>query len=231
MANRGQSNSLLLALNGMPSLSEGGVLVATTSVNNATTATSFKNATATIAAAGGITAGDTVVFTPPATGAGTWGPAVTLTASSTPANENQFEIDGDATADAAALAAAINAHSVLSLFLSATSATSTVTVSAKPGKAPKSVVITETGASMTVVGGAGFGEDDLSGLALVIQSDVAVYLKFGTSAAVTAAATMAGSDLYLDAFQIAELTMHPGYGYLAAIPASGTANVRVDVRL
>lgn len=54
---------------------------------------------------------------------------VTLTASSTPANENQWEIDGaDDTADAASLAAAINAHSVLSKVVSASSELEVVTV-------------------------------------------------------------------------------------------------------
>lgn len=55
----------------------------------------------------------------------------TLTASSTPANENQWEIDGaDDAADAASLAAAINAHSVLSTIVSATSASNVVTIRA-----------------------------------------------------------------------------------------------------
>jgi hypothetical protein len=55
---------------------------------------------------------------------------VTLTASSTPANENQWEIDGASdTADAASLAAAINAHTVLGKIVSATSALGVVTVS------------------------------------------------------------------------------------------------------
>jgi phage tail sheath gpL-like len=55
----------------------------------------------------------------------------TLTASSTPANENQWEIDGASdTLDAASLAAAINAHSVLSTIVSATSASNVVTITA-----------------------------------------------------------------------------------------------------
>lgn len=55
----------------------------------------------------------------------------TLTASSTPANENQWEIDGASdTLDAASLAAAINAHSVLSTIVLASSATNVVTVTA-----------------------------------------------------------------------------------------------------
>lgn len=55
----------------------------------------------------------------------------TLTASSTPANEDQWEIDGASdTADAASLAACINAHSVLSLLVSATSASNVVTITA-----------------------------------------------------------------------------------------------------
>jgi phage tail sheath gpL-like len=57
--------------------------------------------------------------------------AVTLTASSNPANEDQWEIDGASdTLDAASLAACINAHSVLSKVVSATSATNVVTISA-----------------------------------------------------------------------------------------------------
>lgn len=56
----------------------------------------------------------------------------TLTASSTPANENQWEIDGASdTLDAASLAACINAHETLSLIVTATSATNVVTVTAK----------------------------------------------------------------------------------------------------
>jgi phage tail sheath gpL-like len=55
----------------------------------------------------------------------------TLTASSTPANENEWEIDGASdTLDAASLAAAINAHSVLSTIVLASSATNVVTVTA-----------------------------------------------------------------------------------------------------
>ena len=55
----------------------------------------------------------------------------TLTASSTPANENQWEIDGASdTLDAASLAACINAHSVLSTIVVATSAANVVTVTA-----------------------------------------------------------------------------------------------------
>lgn len=55
----------------------------------------------------------------------------TLTASSTPANENQWEIDGASdTLDAASLAACINAHSVLSTIVLASSATNVVTVTA-----------------------------------------------------------------------------------------------------
>lgn len=52
----------------------------------------------------------------------------TFTASSTPSGEQQFEIDGNDTADAAALAAAINAHSTLSLVVSATSSAGVVTI-------------------------------------------------------------------------------------------------------
>ena len=55
--------------------------------------------------------------------------SVTLTASSTPADENEWEIDGASDAlDAASLAACINAHSVLSKIVVASSASNVVTV-------------------------------------------------------------------------------------------------------
>lgn len=54
---------------------------------------------------------------------------VTLTASSTPANENEWEIDGATDADdATSLANAINAHSVLSQQVSASANSNVVTV-------------------------------------------------------------------------------------------------------
>lgn len=57
--------------------------------------------------------------------------SVTLTASSSPANENQWEIDGaDDDADAASLAACINAHSVLSKIVVAEADENVVTVTA-----------------------------------------------------------------------------------------------------
>ena len=86
----------------------------------------------------------------------------TLTASSTPANENQWEIDGASnTLDAASLAACINAHSVLSKQVVATSALGVVTVTALqkgvvgnmiPISSPDTT-ITESGAFLT--GGTG----------------------------------------------------------------------------
>lgn len=76
---------------------------------------------------------------------------VTFTASSTPAGEAQFEIDGTDTADAAALAAAINAHSTLSQVVSATSAAAVVTVSALTrGVAGNFIALTQTGGTMTL---------------------------------------------------------------------------------
>lgn len=66
-----------------------------------------------------------------ATDAITIGPT-TLTASSTPANENEWEIDGATDADdAAALASAINDHSTLGQIVTATSASNVVTVTCK----------------------------------------------------------------------------------------------------
>jgi len=54
----------------------------------------------------------------------------TLTASATPANENEFDQSGTNTADAESLAAKINAHSVLSKLVSASAASGVVTVTA-----------------------------------------------------------------------------------------------------
>lgn len=54
----------------------------------------------------------------------------TLTAASSPSGESQFEIDGTDTADATALVNCINAHSVLSLIVSASSSAGVVTITA-----------------------------------------------------------------------------------------------------
>jgi hypothetical protein len=79
---------------------------------------------------------------------------VTLTASSTPANENEWEIDGaDDTADALALANAINAHSVLSLVVSASSALGVVTVThLSPGVVGNQFPISSADATITASG-------------------------------------------------------------------------------
>lgn len=76
---------------------------------------------------------------------------VTLTAKASPANENQFSQAGTDTQDAASLAAVINAHSVLSLILSATSALGVVTVSAKQaGLIGNQVAVSRTGTAITL---------------------------------------------------------------------------------
>jgi len=232
MSSRMSSASLIQQLNGMPT--NRGVLVASTSVNNYSTTTSFLNDAAFIGNAGTITADDTVVFTPAASGVnnGTaWLTAVTLTAKASPSGENQFAAGVSAAADRAALAAAINAHSVLGTQVRAVVSGAGVLITARRGTTPKSVVITETGSSTTVTGGASFGEDTLHARSLVIQADGACYLKFGTDSTVTALATMAGSDIYLDAYQALEVLMPEGYKYIAAISASGTVNVRVSEKL
>lgn len=54
----------------------------------------------------------------------------TLTAKASPSNENQFDQSGTDTADATSLAAKINAHSVLSKIVSASSSGAVVTVTA-----------------------------------------------------------------------------------------------------
>lgn len=79
---------------------------------------------------------------------------VTLTASSTPANENQWEIDGASdAADAASLAAAINAHSVLSTVVSAEAADEVVTVTVlQKGVLGNQVPISSADATITASG-------------------------------------------------------------------------------
>lgn len=90
---------------------------------------------------------------------------VTLTAKAAPANESQFSQAGTNTQDAASLAAVINAHSVLGLVVSATSASDVVTVTAKvPGLIGNQIPISETGSTITasgsfLTGGTGGGTD------------------------------------------------------------------------
>ncbi|MFW7382372.1 MAG: hypothetical protein ACOH5I_26480 [Oligoflexus sp.] len=102
--------------------------------------------------------------------------AVTLTGSDTPANENQWNTSGaDDAADAAALAAAINAHSVLSLVVSASSAANVVTISARQ----KGVVgnqIPLSSADATIVASASFLASGAGGV-----TDAAVSYNLGIS--------------------------------------------------
>jgi phage tail sheath gpL-like len=90
---------------------------------------------------------------------------VTLTAKASPAGEAQWSQAGTDAVDAAALATCINAHSVLSLVVSATSASNVVTVTSKvPGLIGNRIAITETGTSITasgalLTGGTGGGSD------------------------------------------------------------------------
>lgn len=90
---------------------------------------------------------------------------VTLTASSTPANENQWEIDGaDDDADATALAAAINAHSTLSKVVSASASANVVTVSAlQKGVVGNQIPISS--ADATIVASGSFLENGTGGAA------------------------------------------------------------------
>lgn len=92
---------------------------------------------------------------------------VTLTASSTPANENQWEIDGASDAlDAASLAAAINAHSVLSKVVVATRVDNVITVTAlAKGVVGNQIPISSADATITASGtflesGAGGVDED-----------------------------------------------------------------------
>lgn len=90
---------------------------------------------------------------------------VTLTAKAAPANESEWSQAGTDTQDAASLAAVINAHSVLGLSFSATSAVAVVTVRCKTkGTVGNHIPIAETGTSITasgafLAGGTGGGND------------------------------------------------------------------------
>lgn len=92
---------------------------------------------------------------------------VTLTAKASPANENQWSQAGTNAQDAASLAAVINAHSVLSLSVVATSSQAVVTVTSKvKGTIGNHIPIAETGTSITasgafLTGGTGGGNDSV----------------------------------------------------------------------
>jgi len=76
---------------------------------------------------------------------------VTFTGSATPSGQAQFLTTGTDTADAAALTTAINAHSTLSLIVSATSALGVVTVRAHAaGTIGNLVALAETGTTITI---------------------------------------------------------------------------------
>jgi phage tail sheath gpL-like len=76
---------------------------------------------------------------------------VTLTAKASPSGENQFSQAGTNTQDAAALAAKINAHSTLSLLVSATSSGAVVTVTAlQKGVVGNQIPMSQTGGTMTL---------------------------------------------------------------------------------
>jgi phage tail sheath gpL-like len=79
---------------------------------------------------------------------------VTLTASSNPANQDEWEIDGASDAlDAASLAAAINAHSVLGKVVVATSNSNVVTVKALiRGSIGNQIPISSADATITASG-------------------------------------------------------------------------------
>jgi len=80
---------------------------------------------------------------------------ITFTGTASPTTELHFETDGTDTADAAALAAAVNAHTTLSLVVSATSALGVVTVtSLVKGVVGNFITLAETGSTITISAGA-----------------------------------------------------------------------------
>ncbi len=77
----------------------------------------------------------------------------TLTAKASPANENQFSQAGTDTVDAASLVAKINAHSVLSTLVFASSLAGVVTISAlQKGEVGNHIALTSSDARITVTG-------------------------------------------------------------------------------
>lgn len=147
-----------------------------TTKSNADTTTPFHNATSTVALAS-VLATHSLVFTPV-----DGGRVITLTASSTPANENEFEIDGATNADdATSLAAAINAHSYLPGLVTATVSSATITLTAKPG-CPLLNLTQGTGATLTITRGGRFGQT-LADRVLVIQAAADTRIGFGRSSA------------------------------------------------
>lgn len=120
-----------------------GFEVATIAVQHSATNPVAASATATCAA---VAADDTVTI----------GKTV-LTAKAAPANEDQWSQAGNDTADAAALVAKINAHSVLSLLVSATSLLGVVTItSLQKGVVGNHVVLVSSNGTRLAVTGSGY---------------------------------------------------------------------------
>jgi len=71
--------------------------------------------------------------------------------------------------------------------------------------------------------------DALKGKRLVIQTDAACHVAFGTTNAVTASASATGNGYYMAANQSLSLRMDPidEYGWIACVAVSGTANLKV----
>jgi hypothetical protein len=73
--------------------------------------------------------------------------------------------------------------------------------------------------------------DALKGKLLLIQTDAACYINFGTTNAITAvsSATTGAVSVKLNADERVIVRMDPesGYGWIAALAVSGTANIKV----
>lgn len=81
----------------------------------------------------------------------------TLTAKASPSGENEFSQAGSDTADAAALVSKINAHSVLSKLVYASSSAGVVTITAhQPGSIGNHIVLTSSNGSRLAVTGSGY---------------------------------------------------------------------------
>lgn len=81
----------------------------------------------------------------------------TLTASASPATEDEFDQSGTNTADAASLAAKINAHSVLSKLVYATSSAGVVTVTAhQAGVIGNQIALSSSNGTRLAVTGSGY---------------------------------------------------------------------------
>ena len=67
----------------------------------------------------------------------------------------------------------------------------------------------------------------LKGKVLLIQTDTACYVNFGTTNAVTATGSATGGAVHLADKEKMKVIMNSNYGWIAAVAVSGTSNVQI----